>query len=200
MRIRVCLVFVCVSLCISLLALAACSGAPATQSSSTTHPTPTATTAAEVAPTHTPIAGFTVYASPDHTYQIAYPGGWQQQTADGNPGKSGFTGPSGQYFEVTDNASKPGGDPAQLITDYCQAVQPGQADGQVKGTPVVLDGQAWLKAQCGAEAQPSTILIVEVVTYKGAVYQIDYSSPAATFQADFDAYYSPMEQSFQFLG
>ena len=40
---------------------------------------------------------------------------------------------------------------------------------------------------------------MEVVTYKGAVYQIDYGSSLANFQADADAFYNPMEQSFKFL-
>ncbi len=181
-----------VPLFVCLLALAACGSTPVGASS-----TPTPPNAAQ--PTNTPANGLTVYTSPDHTYQISYPTGWQEQTADGNPGKASFTGPDNQYFEVSDNASTPGGDPAQLITDYCQAVQPGQAASQVMGTPVVLGGQTWLKAQCGAEAQPATVLIVEVVTYKGAVYQMDYSSPGASFQANDNAFYMPMEQSFQFL-
>jgi hypothetical protein len=184
-------------ICLSLLALAACSSATSVNTATTaTNALPTATQAASTA---TPASGMTVYTSPDHTYQISFPTSWQQQTADGNPGKSGFTGPDGQYFEVSDNAGTPGGDPAQQITDYCQAVQPGQADGQVRGTPVVLAGQTWFKAECGADSNPADILIVEVVTYQGAVYQIDYASSAASFQADDTDYYAPMEQSFQFL-
>jgi hypothetical protein len=174
--------------CVPLLVLAACGNTTAAS------PSPTATQ-----PTQTPATSFTVYTSPDHTYRISYPTGWQEQTVDGNPGKVSFTGPNSQEFEVNDNASTPGGDPAQLITEYCQAVQPGQAASQVVGTPVVLGGQTWLKAQCGAAAQPSTVLIVEVVTYKGAVYQIDYASSGASFQADDTTFYMPMEQSFQFL-
>lgn len=176
-----------------LLALAAC-GSTTSGSSPTTTPT-----AAQPTPTNTPSNGVTVYTSPDHKYQISYPTGWKEQTADGNPGKASFTGPNNQYFEVSDNAGIPGSDPAQLITGYCQAVQPGQASGQVTGTPVVLGGQTWLKAQCGAAAQPTNVLIVEVVNYKGTVYQIDYASPGASFQADDSTYYGPMEQSFQFL-
>jgi hypothetical protein len=161
---------------------------------------PTATPpTVEYTPTNTPATGFTFYTSPDHKYKLSYPTGWQEQTADGNPGKASFSGPDSQYFEVSDNAGIPGGDPAQLVTDYCQAVQPGQDSGQVVGTPVVLAGQTWFKAQCGADAQPPYPLIVEVVTYQGAVFQIDYSSPAASFQTDDTAFYTSMEQSFQFL-
>ncbi|HLV99395.1 MAG TPA: hypothetical protein VKT82_12035 [Ktedonobacterales bacterium] len=190
-------------MCVPLLVLAACGSTTAGSASSTpttaAQPTPTPTISVQSTTTNPPASGFTVYTSPDNKYHISYPPGWQAQTADGNPGKVGFTGPNSQYFEISDDAGTPGGDPAQLITDYCQAVQPGQADGQVTGTPVVLDGQTWFKAECGADAQPANVLIVEVVTYQDAVYQIDYSSPAASFQADDTTYYVPMEQSFQFL-
>ena len=193
MRTQVCLALVCVL----LLVLAACGGTTAASPSPTA--TPPANPSPTTQPTKTPAANFTVYTSPDHTYRVSYPTGWQEQTVEGNSGKVSFTGPDNQEFEVNDHASTPGGDPAQLITDYCQAVQPDQAASHVVGTPVVLDGQTWLKAQCGAAAQPATILIVEVVTYKGAVYQIDYAAPGASFQADDTTFYTPMEQSFQFL-
>ncbi|HLW03223.1 MAG TPA: hypothetical protein VKT82_31545 [Ktedonobacterales bacterium] len=185
-RVRFLLLFVC------LLTLAACGSTTAGNSSPTAPPT-----TAQSTPTNTPASGMTVYTSPDHTYHISYPSGWQAQPADGNPGKVDFSGPN-QNFEVTDDAGTKGADPAQLITDYCNAI--GQTTSQVvTGTPVVLAGQTWFKAQCGDDPQPSEPLVVEVVTYQGAVYQIDYSSPAASFQADDTAYYAPMEQSFQFL-
>lgn len=215
MRTRVCLMslvsFVClVFVCASLLALAACGGAPTTHTSSTTTSTsstatptmqtsPTATTAAGVTPTNTSSSGLTIYTSPDNTYKISYPTGWQVQTASGEPGGVGFSGTSGQFFEVKETAATSGFDPAQYVTDYCQSINVGQNIGQTTGSPVVLGGQTWFKAECGADAQPTTVVIVEVVTYKGALYQIDYSSSAAAFQADFNTYYGPMEQSFQFL-
>jgi hypothetical protein len=182
-----------VLVCMLWLALAACGSTPAG------NPSSTPSTAGVPTATNTPATGLTVYTSPDHKYHISYPTSWQAQTADGNPGKASFSGPANQYFEVSDNAGMPGSDLAQQITEYCQAVQPGQDTSQVTGTPVVLAGQTWFKAQCGADAQPSTILIVEVITYQGAVYRIDYSSPASNFQADDTTFYLPMEQSFQFL-
>ncbi len=90
-----------VSLSVCLLALAACGSTS----------------------TSTPAAGFAVYTSPDHKYQIAYPIGWQEDIFVGNPGKVAFKGPNNQNFEVSDNAGIPGTDPATLITGYCQAVQ-----------------------------------------------------------------------------
>jgi hypothetical protein len=178
--------------CVPLLVLAACGGTGTATPAPTATPTPTTPTVYK-----TPAAGMTVYTSPDHKYQLSYPTGWQVSVADGNPGKVDFSGPN-QNFEVSDDAStSPGGDPAQLVTDYCNAI--GQSTSQARGTPVVLAGQSWFKAQCGDDAQPSEPLIVEVVTYQGAVYQIDYSSPAASFQSDDTSYYAPMEQSFQFL-
>jgi hypothetical protein len=179
-----------IPLLVCLLTLAACGGTTTGNSS------PTATPTVQPTPTNTPPAGWTVYTSPDHKYQLSYPPGWQVSVADGNPGKVDFSGPN-QNFEVSDNAGTKGVDPAQLITDWCNAI--GQKTSQATGTPVVLAGQTWFKAQCGDTAQPSEPLIVEVVTYQGAVYQIDYSSPAASFLADDNDYYSLMEQSFQFL-
>jgi hypothetical protein len=188
MRTHFCLVLVCVP----LLVLAACGSGGAANPLPTATPTPTTPTVYK-----TPATGMTVYTSPDHKYQLSYPTGWQVNVADGNPGKVDFSGPN-QNFEVSDVASTtPGGDQAQLITDWCNAI--GQHTSHVRGTPVVLAGQTWFKAECGDDAQPSEPLIVEVVTYQGAVYQIDYSSPAANFQADDTTYYAPMEQSFQFL-
>lgn len=182
-----------ISLFICLLTLAACGGTTTANSSTTATPTaaqPTSTRS-------TPATDFAVYTSPDHKYQLSYPTGWQVNVADSNPGKVDFSGPN-QDFQISDDASTaPGGDPAQLITEYCNAI--GQTTSRAMGTPVVLAGQTWLKAQCGDDAQPSDPLIVEVVTYQGAVYQIDYSSPAASFQSDDTTYYVPMEQSFQFL-
>lgn len=181
-----------VLVCVPLLVLAACSNPGTANPLSAATPTPTPPTVKK-----TPAIGMTVYTSPDHTYQLSYPTGWQASVADGNPGKVDFSG-SNQNFEVNDAASTtPGGDPAQLITDYCNAI--GQNTSHVTGTPVVLAGQTWFKAECGDDTHPSEPLLVEVVTYQGAVYQIDYSSPAASFQTDDTTHYTPMEQSFQFL-
>ncbi|HEY7123544.1 MAG TPA: PsbP-related protein [Ktedonobacterales bacterium] len=176
-----------------LLALAACGSASNPSSA------PTATTAPQPTATNTPAASVTVYTSPTNTYQISYPTGWQQQTADGNPGKSAFTGPDNQTFEVSDNAGIAGSDPADLVNGYCQAIQPGQAANPVQTTTVSLAGQTWTKGDCDEGTQSPTELVVEVVIYKGAVYQIDYASSTANFQTDFSAYYSAMEQSFKFL-
>jgi hypothetical protein len=175
-----------------LLTLAACGGTTAGNSAPTATPT-----AAPPTPTNTPATGLTVYTSSDHKYQLSYPTGWQVNEVSGDSGKVDFSGPN-QDFMVSDDAGTQGADPAQLITDWCNAI--GRTTSQVvKGTPVVLAGQTWFKAECGDDAQPSEPLLVEVVTYQGAVYQIDYTSPAASFQSDDTTYYTPMEQSFQFL-
>ncbi len=200
-----------VLLCVPLLLLAACGSTTATIPSPTatqpTTPSPTATQLMLPSPTatqstQTPAAGFTVYTSSNHTYSISYPTGWQAQTADGNPGKITFTGPNNQEFDITDHYGTSGGGQQQLATEVCQTMaDPGkpQTPGPVIGTIVELGGQSWFKASCSADAQPSTVLIVEVVTYKGANYVIDYTSPGASFNADDTTYYEPMQQSFQFL-
>lgn len=180
-----------VPLFVCLLALAACGSTPASNSSTTPTTTPTAT------PTNTPATSFTVYTSPDHKYQISYPTGWQPQVADGNPGKVSITGPDNQTFEVSDNAAIPGSSPATYVNGYCNAI--GTTPVTVQTTTVTIAGQTWTQGDCDAGTNSSNSLIVEVVTYKGAVYQIDYGSSTANFQADADAFYTPMEQSFKFL-
>jgi hypothetical protein len=65
--------------------------------------------------------------------------------------------------------------------------------------PVSLAGHTWTRGNCDAGTQSTTELVVEMVVYKGQVYTIDYQSPSATFQADQNTYYTPMEQSFTFL-
>jgi hypothetical protein len=139
----------------------------------------------------------TVYTSPAHTYHISYPTGWQEQTADGDAEQVTFTGPNDQSFEVSDTTGIPQGSLADLVNAYCNAV--GVTPVTVQTTTIRLAGQTWTKGDCGAGITPSSDLVVEVVTYKGAVYQIDYSSSHASFQGDTATYYLPMEQSFQFL-
>jgi hypothetical protein len=197
------------SILLGLLTLTACAGAPASTSATLT-PTRTATTTQTTTPAATPAAtptatpalpiGFIWYTSHDQTYQIAYPSNWQ--VATGTQGKTltvDFTGP-GQIFEVREFTGAAGSDPAKMVNDYCQAMQPGIAANPVQTKSVSLGGQSWTRANCDAGAQsPAIQLIVEVVIYQGVAYQIDYQSPIVEFSRDDKTYYAKMEQSFRFL-
>jgi uncharacterized protein (DUF2345 family) len=110
-----------------------------------------------------------------------------------------FTGPANQKFQVNQLPAINVTSLAPLITATCQAEQPGVASSSVQTQPVSLAGQTWTRGDCDAGTQSTTDLVVEMVVYKGQVYTMDYESPAATFQADKNAYYTPMEQSFTFL-
>ena len=164
---------------LSLLLLAACGGSSNTASSPPASSLP---------------AGFVSFTSADHTYQIAYPSGWQEQRGTPNA----FLGPAGQYFEVA-NAGKPDGSIDQIVNVLCQSIQPDVAASPVQTSVVRLANQQWTRGDCDAGTQASVNLIVEAVIYKGAVYHMAYVSPLAAFQSDTTTFYAPMEQSFQFL-
>jgi hypothetical protein len=110
-----------------------------------------------------------------------------------------FSGPAHQQFQVNHLPINAGADMAALILATCQAGQPGLPASSLQTQPVALAGQTWLRGDCDAGAQSSTELVVEMVAYKGQVYTLDYESPTASFPTDRSAYYTPMEQSFQFL-
>ncbi len=184
---------------LALLGLAACS-VPSIEGAATTTPTPTPTNTPPAAPNTgpTPVtpAGFTLYTSADHAFQIAYPAGWKIL---GDKTHIQFTGP-GQLFEVIERDSKPGEKPAETVNAYCQLLQSGVAANPVRTSIVKLAGQDWTRANCDAGAHnPAIILVVEVVIYQGATYQIDYMSPIVTFAQDNRRYYTPMERTFWFL-
>jgi len=185
-----------------LLAFAACNGpsaggSPSAVSTPTVPPLPVGT----VTPTPTPAppAGFVLYTSANHTFQIAYPSGWQVASTSGSNATVSFTGP-GQIFEVSALGHNPGGSLADVVNSFCQARQPGVAVNPVKTSTVNLGGQSWTRANCDAGAQsPAIELVVEVALYEGTVYQMDYTSPVVEFARDNKAFYAVMEQSFRFL-
>lgn len=175
------LLLLCVLL--SALAMGACSASARV--------TPTATSRATLPP------GFVLTTSPDHTFRLAYPAGWQTQTSS----QDVFTGPTGQYFEATNDGPLAGAaDMRQLVTGYCNGVSPDMAINLVQTTTVRLGGQNWTRGNCDAgKATVTLAVIVEVVIYKGLVFVIEYGSPVASFASDQTSYYALMEQSFHFL-
>lgn len=190
------------SLLFGLLAFAACNG-PSTSRSPSSVSTPTVPPLPVGTITPTPTlslpAGFVLYTSADAAYQIAYPSGWQVASTAGSTATVSFTG-LGQIFEISELGHNPGGSPADVVNGFCQARQPGVAVSPVKTSTVNLGGQSWTRANCDAGAQsPAIELVVEVVFYQGAAYQMDYTSPVVEFARDNKSFYAAMEQSFRFL-
>lgn len=158
-------------------------------------------TQASVTPTVTSEAklpsGFILTTSPDHTFRLAYPAAWQAQTDS----QDVFTGPTGQYFEANNDGPPVGTtDLRQLVTTYCNGVQPDLAVSLVQTTSVQLGGRDWTQGDCDAgKSSVTTMVVVEVVLYKGSLFKITYGSPAASFGSDYTRYFALMEQSFHFL-
>lgn len=191
------------TLLVLLLALAACRGTP-TLSAAHSHanrvtPAATSTATETPPPSPTPPLGFVGYTSADRTFYIAYPVGWQVTSSPGTPASVTFTG-SGQNFVVSELGQNPGGTPAEIANSSCQTWQGDVAENPVQTSDVTLAGQDWTRANCDeGVSHPAVVLIVEVVSYRGAYYQMEYSSPSVEFASDDATYYATMEQSFRFL-
>ena len=186
-----------------LLALAACASTPplsaARSHAHTVTPSATSTATEIPPPSPTPPLGFVWYTSADRTFHIAYPAGWQVTMTPGTPATVAFTGP-GQNFVVSELGQNPGGTPGEIANTYCQTWQGDVAENPVQTSDVTIAGQDWTRANCDAGvSRPAVVLIVEVVSYQGACYQMDYSSPIVEFASDEATYYAQMEQSFRFL-
>lgn len=168
-------------LLLSLLALAACGDESTTASFPHSSPVP---------------AGFVLFTSPDQTYRIAYPSGWQLKTG----ATVAFLGPTGQYFEVATTGHPAGSsDLIEIVNELCQQIQPDVAASPVQTSVVQLAGQQWTRGDCDAGTQSTVELIVEAVLYQAAVYHLAYISSLAQFQHDDEVFYALMEQSFTFL-
>jgi hypothetical protein len=180
---------------LSVLSLAACDAA-----SNTPGPAATATTApAAPTATPTPSISFVLFTSPDGSYSLQYPASWHVTPPNGPNAQYTFTGPANQKFQVNNLPAINITNLAPLITATCQAEQPGVAASSVQTRTASLAGQTWTRGDCDAGTPSTTDLVVEMVIYKGQVYTMDYESPTASFQADMNAFYTPMEQSFKFL-
>ncbi len=148
----------------------------------------------------------TTYTSPDNTFSIGYPTGWQQKTPSSDEGSGvEFIGPASQEFIITDLGSVAdlGGSltPALLDSAFCQggAGSGGGAGGAPTAPQMVnIGGQNWTEEECD-NSTGEIHAAVETVFYKNQAYLIAYASPKASFGNDRSQFYSAMEQSFKFL-
>lgn len=152
---------------------------------STTAPTATSTSGAP--------AGFQQFTSSDNSFSLAYPGDWQQQDASSGTGGR-FVGPNQQLFLVAHLSFT--GDPAAFDNGFCGS----SGFGGTASTPqtVTIGGQSWTQEECD-NASGTEHAVVEAVSYKNNLYYIAYTSDKASFDQNRTSFFSPMEQSFQFL-
>jgi hypothetical protein len=169
-----------------------------TSSSATATPcappgTPCPPTATPPPPTATPSipSGFQKY-SQDPNWTIGYPVNWA--VAGQKNGVSGvnFTGTTDQFFDLTYGPSDRKA--SEAITSACQDTK----GATTPSTTISLGGQNWAQIMCtySGGAPPLT---VEAINYKGLLYIIIFGWSGAPDGADVGNYFSPMEQTFQFL-
>ncbi len=138
------------------------------------------------------LSGFTAYNSPDKTFCVAYPTGWQVAPALQGSGAR-FSGPSNQLFSVS-NVGAISGTPTSYAVAACRSLL-----GRVgQTTTVTLSGQTWTQMSCTINGSLGRV-IIESVIYKGDLYHMDYGSSTATFASNQSQFFTPMEQSFRFL-
>ncbi len=143
-------------------------------------------------------SGYNVYTSPDKSFSIAYPPGWQVKEAAGGTGAE-FDGPAHQVVIVTDIGSQTD-DPALIDSSFCQGTDGSSGMGGAPGAAktVSVGGQNWTQEECN-NSDKSAHAAVETVTYQGGSYLLTYASPSSAFASNRSTFFSPMEGSFQFL-
>jgi hypothetical protein len=177
------------TLCLALVVLVGCNSG-----STAKKPTPT--------PTHTPAtrtafilpAGFTTYKTT--TFYVAHPNNWNQQNPANGTGIQ-YAGPNGQTFVVASLGKAPG-TPQAFDTAFCS---PTGFGGTASGAPktVTINGVHWVQLLC-TDAKTDKTAMVEAVVHNNQFYYMVYTSPTASFQTNRSQYFTPMEQSFTFVG
>ncbi len=160
-------------------------------SSTTSGNAATATTAPTATATASVPAGFQKFSN--DSFSIYYPADWEAKPE--SDGGEQFSSSQGQVFQVNITAGA-GANSAKTFDDaYCRVIGKQTAD----LTTVTIGGQQWTREECEDEAG-TFHSVVEAVNYKGQLFSIAYLSLKPTFDLDKAQYYSPMEQSFTFLG
>jgi tetratricopeptide (TPR) repeat protein len=140
-------------------------------------------------------AGFQTFTSSDNSFRLVYPGEWQLQ-ADLDGTGATFTSPDKQHV-FTVRATNPGtapADPAAVVVAACS-----KAGGVLSSLRTVwISGQPWKQMNCDASGG-SSHLAAQAVLYQGKVFFMSYASPKGSFESTARQFFTPMEQSFQFL-
>ena len=138
------------------------------------------------------LSGYTAFTSPDHSFCLVYPNGWQVASALKGSGAQ-LSGPAHQVFTVANIGAF-----SATLQDYdigfCNSLG-GKSSEMVS---VTIQGQAWTQIHCATDAGNGRV-IIEAVIYKGSLYHMSYGSPVASFQSDLSQFFTPMEQSFRFI-
>ena len=176
-------------------------GKKSVSSGTTVGSTPTKTTTASAtntptlpttAPTASVPGGFSQFSNSD--FSIDYPSDWMKTASTGQGSGIVFTSSTGDVFEVGTIA---GGQVAPTVFDdaYCKGIGMKAAG----PTSVTIGGQQWTQETC-TTTNGSIESVVEAVDHSNKLFLIAYASPAPTFASDQSQFFTPMEQSFMFLG
>lgn len=138
------------------------------------------------------LGGYTAFTSPDHTFCLDYPTGWQVMNPSRGSGAQ-FSGPAHQVFTAA-NLGAYSGTAAGFDRAVCLNL------GGIAGLPITLTlaGQTWTQRLCFLDADHYRT-IIESSVYQGKLYHMDYGSATLTFLSNRSQFFTPMEQSFRFL-
>jgi hypothetical protein len=158
-----------------------------TSKKSPTANNPSGTSAPGVTPTSSIPSGFQKFSNSQ--FSIAYPSGWDKQASGGG---EQFVSQAGQLFQVLIQPGDQTEIPT-LLSTLCSVF------GKPIGSPttVTIAGQPWQQQTCGDNGTPSAS--VEATVHQSQIFEIDYTSLTGTYAADKTQYFTPMEQTFQFL-
>ncbi len=171
-----------------LLTLGLTKSGPFAPGSANHQATPTPTTA-------TIPAGFKLYTNKDHSFSIIYPGSWSAQPAvTVNGSGEQFTGPANQTVQVVHGGATQSSDVGSSVDAFCLTFSLSTNS----HTTATIAGQQWTREECDNPAL-SIHAIVEAIAYQGSLYLLSYASPSGAFNSNRSQYFTPMEQSFQFL-
>jgi hypothetical protein len=134
------------------------------------------------------------YTSPDNTFSVGYPTGWQTKSATSGMGVE-FTGPSQQIFEVLNFGANSALSPDDAVSIFCMAIGTKTAG----PSSATISNQQWTREECETSSGTIVHTLTEAVTYKGQLFQIVYASLKESFASNQSQFFTPMEQSFKFL-
>ncbi len=180
----------------SLLALGLGGKGPLSSLGHSSSPTTNSSTPAATATSTIP-AGFKVYTSQGHLYNVAVPSDWTQSVDDSDPEEVEFTGPANQEAITDDFTPESGVTPESYTTTICGVVT-GFSSDTPQPTQVTIAGQSWTRVECDS-SDGATHVVVEAVSYKGNIASFLFSSDASSFAQNQTQFFSVMERTFAFL-
>jgi len=139
--------------------------------------------------------GYQVFTSPDHSFSIAYPPGWERSHPNSGTGGA-FNGPDSRVFIVS-HLGRTDLTPGHFDQDFCSG---SQGFGGAPSTPqmVQIGSREWTREECD-NADGTLHAATEAILYQGELYYMIAVAQRATFAQSTATYFSVMERSFAFL-